>query len=92
MRLDLFLKSGRIVKRRAIARELCDSGRVLVNNREAKPGKEVRPGDRITIQFSSRLMELEVLTVFSGSSGRLPAEEMYRVTSDTRTRDSDRGA
>jgi len=61
VRIDLFLKARRLVKRRSLARELCDIGRVLVNSHQSKPAKEVKRGDRIMLQFNTRSLELEVL-------------------------------
>jgi ribosomal 50S subunit-recycling heat shock protein len=90
VRLDLFLKSSRLVKRRAVARELCDNGRVLVNDRQAKPGKELKQGDTITLQFSTRLIELEVLSIPAVPARTAPTEDLYRVRSDRRvSTDSD---
>ncbi len=63
MRLDLFLKISRLVKRRAVARSLCDAGRVIVNGHESKPGKELRQGDVIEILFNAKRVELEVLSL-----------------------------
>lgn len=84
MRVDQFLKSARLIKRRTIARELCDNGRVLVNGREAKPAKEVRPGDGITLKFPSRIIELEVLGIPGPAPKKALPEELYRVTTETR--------
>jgi ribosomal 50S subunit-recycling heat shock protein len=81
--LDLFLKTSRLIKRRAIARAMCDTGRVLVNGRDAKPAKEVRRGDVITIRFSTRTVALEVLLVPALSSKKIRPEDAYRVTSET---------
>ena len=87
MRLDLFLKTARLIKRRTGARELCESGRVLVNGREAKPAKEIKQGDIIVLQFSSRHVEIEVLAAPDGLSKRkTPPEELFRVTAETRTK------
>lgn len=83
MRLDLFLKVSRLVKRRAVAKELCEEGRVLVNNRGAQPAKEVRPGDRVTVRYASRHVEVEITTL-PARPGKPAAEELYRVTSETR--------
>ena len=83
MRLDLFLKNSRLIKRRAIAREMCDSGRVLVNSHESKPAREVRQGDIITVKFSSRIIEIEVLGM-PASSKKASAGEGYKVRSDVR--------
>ena len=83
MRLDLFLKISRLIKRRSVARELCDSGRVLVNGHESKPAKEVKQGDIITLKFSSRTVEIDVLTAPS-SSKKISPGELYKVRSDIR--------
>jgi ribosomal 50S subunit-recycling heat shock protein len=83
VRLDLFLKTSRLVKRRTLAQELCESGRVLLNGHAAKPAKEVRAGDRITLRFPSKTIELEVTAV--PSSSKRPAQEPpIRVISETR--------
>lgn len=84
MRLDLFLKTSRLLKRRTIARQMCDSNRVLVNGHEAKPAKEVRPGDVVTLKFSSRIIDLEVLGLATASSKKRTPEELYRIKSETR--------
>lgn len=86
MRLDLFLKTSRLVKRRTVAQELCDAGRVLVNGAAAKPAKEVRPGDILTVAFSSRTVEIEVLGLPLSSRAATP-EEIYRIRSDERRQD-----
>ncbi len=84
MRLDLFLKTSRLVKRRATARELCENGRVLVNNQEAKPAKEVRHGDHLVLRLSARMIGIEIRNLQT-PGGRKPApEDMYIVTSDRR--------
>ena len=88
MRLDLYLKTSRLVKRRAVARAMCDEGRVLVNGREARPAKEVKPGDTITLAFSARSMEIEILGIPAASKKGV-AEEMYRVTTEKRTENED---
>jgi len=84
VRLDLYLKTSRLLKRRAIARQMCDNNRVLVNGHEAKPAKEVRPGDVITLKFSSRIIDLEVVGVAAASGAKKPPEELYRIKSETR--------
>ena len=63
MRLDKFLKVSRVIKRRTIANEACDAGRVTVNGKIAKAGLEVKPGDQIEIRFGNTLSKLEVLSV-----------------------------
>lgn len=85
MRVDLFLKASRLVKRRTVGQELCDAGRVLVNGQPAKPAKEIRPGDRLTLAYSTRTLEIEVLSVPPSAKHMNAApEELYRVTADRR--------
>ena len=60
MRLDKFLKVSRLIKRRTVANEACSAGRVLVNGKAAKAGTNVKPGDRIDIQFGNRETAVEV--------------------------------
>jgi ribosomal 50S subunit-recycling heat shock protein len=84
VRLDLFLKTSRLVKRRAIAREMCENGRLFVNGLQAKPAKDVKQGDRITMKLSSRIIDLEVLSILIAISRKILPEELYRVVSETR--------
>jgi len=69
-----------------MAREMCDKGRVLVNGHEAKPAKEVKQGDVVTLRFSSRIIEIDILGLPAASSKKTHPEEWYRVKSDTRLR------
>lgn len=83
MRLDLFLKASRLVKRRAVAREMCDAGGVLVNGHEAKPAREVKQGDHVTLQFRTKSIELEVLVLpLQKSMRKEEATGLYRVTAE----------
>jgi ribosomal 50S subunit-recycling heat shock protein len=84
VRLDQFLKLSRLVKRRAVAQELCDAGRVLVNGHEAKPAKEVKQGDGITLKFPSRILELEVLDLLAVSPNKTDAPLLYRISAEKR--------
>ena len=63
MRLDKWLKVSRLIKRRTVANEACDNTRVTVNGRTAKASYNVKVGDRIEVQFGSRLLAVEVLQV-----------------------------
>ena len=63
MRLDKYLKVSRLIKRRTVANEACDAGRVLVNDKPAKASVQVKAGDTIEIQFGSRNVKVEVLDV-----------------------------
>lgn len=63
MRLDKYLKVSRLIKRRTVANEACDNGRISVNGRVAKAGYEVKPGDQIAIALGARTVTVEVLQV-----------------------------
>ena len=63
MRLDKYLKVSRLIKRRTVANEACDAGRVLVNDKVAKASVNVAIGDKITIQFGNKEVKVEVLAV-----------------------------
>lgn len=90
VRLDFFLKTSRLLKRRTTAREMCDHGRVLVNGRGAKPGKEVKPGDIIVLNFSSKIIEVQVAAIPAHSGRKTGPLELYTVLSEKRTqRDND---
>ncbi len=63
MRIDKFLKISRLIKRRTIAKEACDQGRILIGDKPAKPGSEVKVGDIITLGFASKTIRVEVLAL-----------------------------
>ena len=77
MRLDKFLKVSRLLKRRTVANEACDAGRVLVNDKTAKASANIKPGDIIEIQFGSRQTKVEVLEV-KETVKKEQAENMFR--------------
>ena len=77
MRLDKFLKVSRLIKRRTVANEACDAGRVLVNEKPAKASVKVKPGDVIEIQFGSRNVKVEVLSI-AETVRKEEAENLYR--------------
>ncbi len=77
MRLDKYLKVSRIIKRRTVANEACDAGRVLVNDKVAKASVNVKTGDIIEIMFGNKSMKIEVLDV-SETVKKDEAKEMYR--------------
>ena len=78
MRIDKYLKNSRIIKRRTIAKEACEQGRVFINERLAKPGDEVKVGDRIVINFGNSSMNIEVLDV-SDNVKKHDAIELYKI-------------
>ncbi len=63
MRLDKYLKVSRLIKRRTVANEACDNGRISVNGRVVKASYEVKPGDQIAISLGERTVSVEVLVV-----------------------------
>lgn len=63
MRLDKYLKISRIIKRRTVANEACDSGRVMVNGKVAKAGLEVKEGDIVEIKFGNNTTKIQILSV-----------------------------
>ena len=77
MRLDKFLKVSRLIKRRTVANEACDAGRVLVNDKTAKASLNVKEGDVIEIQCGTRAVKVEVLDV-QESVKKDEAKELYR--------------
>ena len=77
MRLDKVLKVSRLIKRRTVANEACDAGRVLVNGRTAKASLNVKEGDVIEIQFGTRTVKAEVLDV-QETVRKEEARELYR--------------
>ena len=77
MRLDKYLKVSRLIKRRTVANEACDAGRVLVNDRPAKASVNVKAGDIIEIQFGTSSVKVEVLDV-QETVRKDDAQELYR--------------
>ena len=77
MRLDKFLKVSRLIKRRTVANEACDAGRVLVNDKTAKASLNVKEGDVIEIQFGTRAVKVEVLDV-QETVRKDEAKELYK--------------
>ncbi len=82
MRLDKYLKVSRLIKRRTIAKEICDGGKVKINNRAAKASSEVKVGDRLEIGFGQRQLIAEVLEVKETVRAE-EAKNMYRLLSGT---------
>ena len=78
MRLDKFLKNSRIIKRRTVAKEACEQGRVEVNGRIAKPGAEREEGDIIKITFGTSELEVKVDKLLE-TVKKEDAESMYSV-------------
>lgn len=77
MRLDKFLKVSRLIKRRTVANEACDAGRVLVNGKVAKASAQVKVGDVIEIGFGNRQVKVEVLTL-AETTKKDEAKDLFR--------------
>ena len=77
MRLDKFLKVSRLIKRRTVANEACDNGRISVNGRVVKASYDVKVGDRIEISMGARTVAVEVLEV-SDNVRKDDAAGMYK--------------
>lgn len=77
MRLDKFLKVSRLIKRRTVANEACDAGRVTVNGAVAKASVKVKPGDIIEIRFGTRNVKVEVLDI-KETTKKEEAKDLFR--------------
>lgn len=84
MRLDKFLKVSRVIKRRTLAKEVCDRGQVTINGRVAKAGTEVKTGDNLEVNFGSRILKLQIVSIQENVPAKLAAE-MYKVVEDKPT-------
>ena len=78
MRIDKFLKVSRIIKRRTVANEACSGGRVIINQKTAKPSSDVKTGDVISIRFGEHTGHYEVLALAETVS-KNQASDMYRI-------------
>ena len=77
MRLDKYLKVSRLIKRRTVANEVCDNGRISVNGKVVKASYDVKVGDVLEIKFGERLVKVEVLQV-ADNVGKADACAMYK--------------
>lgn len=82
MRLDKYLKVSRLIKRRTLAKEASDADRILVNGVVAKPSKEVKIGDHLTIAYGRRIIEVEITSLLD-STKKVDASLMYELVSET---------
>ena len=82
MRLDKFLKVSRLIKRRTVANEACDSSRVTVNGRLVKPSYDVKLGDNITIAFGTKQVTVKVLDIRE-TTKKSESIGMYEIISES---------
>ena len=78
MRLDKYLKNSRIIKRRTVAKEACEQGRVEVNGKIAKPGLELKIGDTIKITFGTNILNVKV-TSLAENVKKDEADTIYEI-------------
>lgn len=78
MRIDKFLKNARIIKRRQVAKEACENGRVKINEKEAKPGSLVEEGDIVEVAFGKSNLKFRALNLIDGAK-KNDAFSMYEV-------------
>lgn len=83
MRLDKFLKVSRIIKRRTVAKEIADKGRIQVNDQLAKSSTNVKVGDTLKILFGNKTLEVRVLEL-RDTTKKDEAKDLYEVISETR--------
>ena len=87
MRLDKFLKVSRIIKRRSVAKEVADKGRIQINGILAKSSSNVKLGDVVKIRFGNKILEVAVKELHD-STKKEDAQKMYEVISETRVDES----
>lgn len=78
MRLDKYLKVSRIIKRRTVAKEACESGRVSINGKVAKPGTEIKEGDIIELRFASKILKAQITNIVEHVR-KEDAKAMYEI-------------
>jgi ribosomal 50S subunit-recycling heat shock protein len=79
MRLDKYLKVSRIIKRRTVAKEACESGRVSINDKVAKPSTEIKENDIIEIRYAEKILKAKILNI-SDHVHKQDAKLMYEIT------------
>lgn len=81
MRLDKYLKVSRLIKRRTLAKEVAENERILVNDKLAKPSKELKLGDIITIEFGNKIVKVRVMSL-EASIKKSDATSLYEFISE----------
>lgn len=83
MRLDKYLKVSRIIKRRTVAKEVADKGRIKVNGILAKSSTDLKSGDEVEVRFGNKILTVRVLEM-KDSTKKEDAGKMYEIISETR--------
>jgi ribosomal 50S subunit-recycling heat shock protein len=79
LRLDQFLSESRLIKRRTQAKLACDKGLIFLDGVKAKPGKEVKPGQRLVLNLTSKKTEVEILQLPAKNLRKEEAIKLYRI-------------
>lgn len=87
MRLDKFLKVSRLIKRRTVAKEIADQGRIDINGKVAKSSSDVKSGDMLTIRFGNKTSEIQIDRIMDVTK-KDEAERMYTIQSESFTTDT----
>lgn len=87
MRLDKYLKVSRLIKRRSVATEVCKQDRILVNGKEAKPSKDIKENDIITLIFGRKIIEVKVLSIKEVIK-KEEASNMYELIKETEVKEN----
>ena len=82
MRLDKFLKVSRLIKRRTVANEACDTARVSVNGKPAKASYDVKLGDEITVSFGTKNVTVRVLAI-KDTTKKAEAQDLYEIIAES---------
>lgn len=78
MRIDKYLKNSRIIKRRTVAKEACEQGMVLINDKKAKPGDEIHIGDIVQVSFGTHCIRVQVLDI-DDNVKKSHATDLYKI-------------
>ena len=89
MRLDKFLKVARIIKRRTLAKEVADKGRIQINDKVAKSSSNISIGVQITIQFGNKILKIKVEEI-RDTTKKEDAQKMYTVLAETKVDSTDK--
>ncbi|GIN88386.1 hypothetical protein J6TS2_47720 [Heyndrickxia sporothermodurans] len=87
MRLDKFLKVSRLIKRRTLAKEVADQGRITINGQTAKASSNVKVGDELTVRFGQKLITAKIENL-QESTRKEDAADMYSIIKDERIQDN----
>lgn len=89
MRLDLFLKESRLIKRRPKAKEYCDRGLIEINGTVAKASREVACGDIMLVKYPRRWLKIEVVSIPRRGSSPIQAAQCYRLIEEHQVKDEE---